>query len=105
MMRLLLPILVVALLFLPGCSGENKTVTLTTNNFEETVLKSTKPVLVDFWFATCPPCREMEPIIRELAADVEGKAVVAKLNKDDYPEIADRFDVDVYPTFLIFKDG
>jgi thioredoxin 1 len=96
----------VAALVLPGCSSEtDKAITLTTSNFQEIVLKSKQPVLVDFWAEWCGPCKEMDPIIRGLAAEFEGRAVVAKLNIDDYPEIVDRYEVEGFPTYLVFKAG
>jgi thioredoxin 1 len=93
-------------LMLPGCGSESsKTVTLTTSNFDTQVLQSKKPVLIDFWGDGCVPCERMAPVIKELAADYEGRAVVAKVNTSDYPEIATKYEISVIPTFLVFKDG
>src|SRR5207253_4268684 len=85
---------IAALPFLSGCTSESsKTITLTAGNFEEKVLKSKQPVLVDFWAEWCKYCKDMDPVIKELAAEYEGRAVVAKLNADDYPEILQKYGV------------
>ena len=74
-------------------------------SFENEVLKSDKPVLVDLWAAWCAPCRAMEPTIEEVAKDFEGKVVVAKLNVDENPELAQALDVMSIPTMMVFKNG
>ena len=78
---------------------------ITDSNFEETVLKSDKPVLVDFWAAWCGPCRMVGPIIEELSADFEGRAVVGKLDVDANQEFAAKYGVRNIPTVLVFKNG
>ena len=74
-------------------------------NFEEEVLKSDKPVLVDFWAPWCGPCKAMTPIIEELAAEFEGKVKSAKCNVDDNPVTPGKFEVKAIPTLIFFKDG
>ncbi|MGK0638253.1 thioredoxin [Schleiferia thermophila] len=78
---------------------------LNETNFEELVLKSDKPVLVDFWAEWCGPCRVIAPTIEELAKDYAGKAVVGKLNVDNNMSIASKFGIRNIPTLLIFKNG
>jgi len=78
---------------------------LTEANFESKVLQSEKPVLVDFFATWCAPCKDMEPIVRQLAAEFEGRAVVGKLDTDQNVALAQKFRVDSIPTFLVFKDG
>ena len=80
-------------------------IVLTKENFEAEVLQSAKPVLVDFWATWCGPCRMLAPIIEELAAEYEGKAVVGKVNIDEQPELAEVFGIQSIPTLLVFKDG
>jgi len=78
---------------------------ITLNNFEQEVLKSDKPVMVDFYATWCGPCKRMAPIVEELATEYEGKAVIAKLDVDDAMELAQRYRVMSVPSFIFFKNG
>ncbi|WP_214413253.1 thioredoxin [Sphaerisporangium fuscum] len=80
-------------------------ITLTAENFDDQVLKSDKPVLVDFWTDWCPPCRMVAPILEEIAKEYGDRLTVAKINADDYPEIASRYDVLGFPTMNLYRDG
>ncbi|MDG2371735.1 MAG: thioredoxin [Flavobacteriaceae bacterium] len=78
---------------------------ITDSTFEEIVLKSDKPVMVDFWAEWCGPCRMVGPIIDEISIDFEGKAIVGKLDVDSNQEFAAKYGVRNIPTVLVFKDG
>ncbi len=81
------------------------TVEISDQNFEEQVLGSQQPVLVDFWAEWCGPCHVVAPIIEEVAAEYKDKIVVGKLNVDHNPGIAARYGIRGIPTMLLFKDG
>ena len=82
-----------------------KTKEFTVQNWEQEVLKSDKPVLVDFWAPWCGPCRMQGPLVEKLAEDIGSEAVVGKLNSDEHPEIAAQYGIRSIPTILVFKDG
>lgn len=78
---------------------------LNDKNFDENVLKSTLPVLVDFWSPSCGPCQMVGPLIEELAKEYEGKIKVGKLNVDENPQVAVKYGVMSIPTMILFKEG
>lgn len=78
---------------------------VTDSNFEAEVLKSDIPVMVDLWAPWCGPCKQMGPIVDELATEYEGKVKIVKMNVDENTEMPGKFNVMSIPTFLIFKGG
>ena len=78
---------------------------LTAEGWDKEVLQAAGPVLVDLWAEWCPPCRKMGPVIDELAQRFGDQATVGKLNVDQHPEVAERYDVRSIPTFLLFRGG
>ena len=80
-------------------------VEITDANFDEVVLKSDKPVVVDFWAAWCGPCRMVGPIIDEMHSEYDGKAIIGKVDVDANPGVSAKFGVRNIPTVLVFKDG
>ena len=85
--------------------ASEKVVTLSEDNWEQEVLKSDTPVLVDFWAAWCGPCRMVAPVLDQIANEMDGKVRVAKLDVDSNQKIAYQFQVSSIPTFILFKDG
>ncbi|HLG21268.1 MAG TPA: thioredoxin [Candidatus Manganitrophaceae bacterium] len=81
------------------------TVQVTSQTWEKEVLKSSDAVMVDFWAAWCGPCRMIAPTIEELADEYAGKLKVCKLNTDENPDVAGRYQIMGIPTLLFFKDG
>lgn len=78
---------------------------ITDSNFDQQVLKSELPVLVDFWAQWCGPCVAMSPVIEELSKEYEGKAIIGKMDVDNNPNISLEFGIRNIPTLLIFKNG
>jgi thioredoxin 1 len=74
-------------------------------NFEERVLKSPVPVIVDFWADWCTPCKMIEPVLAEIAKDFDGRVNVGRLNVDEHAEIAARYSIVSIPSILLFKGG
>ena len=85
--------------------GNTTYVTLTEDSFDREVLKSTEPVLVDFWAEWCGPCHQIAPTIEELATEFEGRAKVGKVNVDENAPVAAQYGIRSIPTLLLFKDG
>ena len=82
-----------------------KIATLTQENFNEEVLKSTQPVLVDFWAEWCGPCKMIAPILDELATEFDGKVRIGKVNIDEHQGLAAQFQINSIPTLLCFRGG
>jgi len=83
----------------------NATVTLNQANFEDNVLKSKVPVLVDFWAEWCGPCRMISPLLEQIANDHAGKVLVGKVNVDQEQALASKYGIQSIPAFFIFKNG
>jgi len=80
-------------------------ITLTVDNFEQEVMQSDIPVMVDFWAEWCGPCRMVGPVVAEIAEEYEGKIKVGKVNVDDEGELAEQFGVQSIPTIILVKGG
>ncbi|HET7487927.1 MAG TPA: thioredoxin [Acidimicrobiales bacterium] len=78
---------------------------LTSTTFDEEVGSATEPLVVDFWAEWCGPCKMIAPVLQEIADEHAGSIRVAKLNVDDHPDIARRYDILSIPTLIVFKDG
>lgn len=78
---------------------------ITKENFEQEVLQSDKPVMLDFWATWCGPCRMLGPVIAKIAEEYEGKAKVGKVNVDEQPELAGAFRIESIPTVVVIKNG
>lgn len=80
-------------------------ITLTQSNFDSEVLKSTNPILVDFWAEWCGPCKALGPILDELADEYSGRVRIGKVNIDEFQELAAQYGIRSIPTLLLFKQG
>lgn len=78
---------------------------LTSKNFEEEVIKSDIPVVVDFWAVWCAPCKMLSPVVSEIAKKYEGKVKVGKVNVDEEPELAFKYKISSIPAVILFKNG
>ncbi|MDR0871670.1 MAG: thioredoxin [Planctomycetaceae bacterium] len=83
----------------------SKTLKLTEENFSQQVLQSKVPVLVDFWSQSCGPCRQLAPVLDDLAEEYDGYAVIGKVNVAETPDLGAQFGIDMLPTLLLFHRG
>jgi thioredoxin 2 len=96
----------------PKCGGckqplpvDSTPIALTDRTFTDVVERSATPVLVDFWAPWCGPCQMLAPIIQQIASEFQGTVRVAKLNTDEYPAIAAKFQIGSIPTLIVFQNG
>lgn len=82
-----------------------KAIAVSDGDFESTILKASRPALVDFWAVWCGPCRHVAPVVEEIAEEYDGRAIVAKLDVDSNRDTAVRFGIQAIPTLLFIKDG
>ncbi len=85
--------------------SKEKLVEVTDGNWDEEIIRSDKPVVVDFWAEWCMPCRIIEPMLKELASKYEGKIKFARLNVDENPEMTEKYGIMAIPTLIIFNKG
>jgi thioredoxin 1 len=85
--------------------AEKNIIEVSDDTFEQEVLQSDKPVLVDFWAPWCGPCRAIAPVVAELAAEYEGSLIVSKCNVDESPKTPSKYGIRAIPTLIIFKEG
>ena len=85
--------------------ASEKITVVSNDTFENDVLNSDQPVLVDFWAEWCGPCRMIAPVLEQLAESMDGKVQIAKLNVDENQEVASNYQVSSIPTLILFKDG
>lgn len=85
--------------------ASDQLITITDTNFDSEVLKSSQPVLIDFWASWCAPCRAIAPVVEQLAQEYAGKIKFGKVNIDENPRTPTQFDVRSIPTLLMFRDG
>jgi thioredoxin 1 len=82
-----------------------KPIEITDANFDQEVLKSDKPVLIDFWAVWCGPCKMVAPVVEEIASEYDGKLKVGKIDVDSNPEVSMKFGIRSIPTLMLFKGG
>ncbi len=85
--------------------GSDKVIQISDSDFDNKVLKSTIPSLVDFWAPWCGPCKAIGPVISELAEEFDGKIQITKMNVDDSPSTPGKYGIRAIPTLILFKDG